>query len=579
MKNQKFRAANARGVVLELLSRTACVAKTATRTTGCSACAIALSLVLFSAAAASAASVKDFGAKGDGVNDDTAAIQNAVNSTSSGTLLFPAGTYKISNTINLLSNVTYQGQGATLHGSGYFWLMQTAWGAANTAIEGITFDSGGLCLNGTVTGLTLTGDTFQNLTADNSKGNWTLGNAIFSGSGGLRASKISGNTFKNLLVDGTPEPNGNIDYQNNGAMMFYGLDATSIDHNTFDHVGEAIKVCFENSYQSNNVYIGYNTLTNIHRMGMELQGPQGCGGQDVLSGPDTNNLTIEYNSFTSPLDPYWWTYPISLANPAPDGGSGAIIRYNYIVSAVPNYGMSGPNGYGIEAGSADLQIYGNTLAGPWGVGITYDGAPNSTIHNNFLCGLANGASMNIAYETAPSSNVSVANNTIDPNSCPATLPNPIAPAPPPTTPPPTTPTTPIGPVANGTYTLTNVLSTLLLDDPGFSVKSGTQLIQWQANGGNNQKWVLTFDGSGYYTVMNDFSGMYLTDVNGQAQEVTQNNADTQKWTLQAAPGSSYTLVNKSTGKVLDDSNRATSNDNPIITWPANGGQNQDWVIK
>lgn len=47
-------------------------------------------------------SVKDFGAKGDGVTDDTAAIQNAVNACSAGsTLLFPLGIYLISSTITI----------------------------------------------------------------------------------------------------------------------------------------------------------------------------------------------------------------------------------------------------------------------------------------------------------------------------------------------------------------------------------------------------------------------------------------------------------------------------------------------
>jgi Pectate lyase superfamily protein len=43
-------------------------------------------------------SVKDFGAVGDGVTDDTAAIQAAINAVitpSGGTLYFPSGTYKI----------------------------------------------------------------------------------------------------------------------------------------------------------------------------------------------------------------------------------------------------------------------------------------------------------------------------------------------------------------------------------------------------------------------------------------------------------------------------------------------------
>ena len=48
-------------------------------------------------------SVKDFGAVGDGVTDDTAAIQSAINTIgASKAIYFPAGTYKITSTINLL---------------------------------------------------------------------------------------------------------------------------------------------------------------------------------------------------------------------------------------------------------------------------------------------------------------------------------------------------------------------------------------------------------------------------------------------------------------------------------------------
>jgi Endopolygalacturonase len=44
-------------------------------------------------------SVKDFGAVGDGVTDDTAAIQAAIDAVygmGGGRLLFPSGTYKVS---------------------------------------------------------------------------------------------------------------------------------------------------------------------------------------------------------------------------------------------------------------------------------------------------------------------------------------------------------------------------------------------------------------------------------------------------------------------------------------------------
>ena len=61
-------------------------------------------------------SVKSFGAKGDGVKDDTQAIQNAMNSMANGgTLEFPAGTYKYSKSLILLKpNVKLWGYGATL---------------------------------------------------------------------------------------------------------------------------------------------------------------------------------------------------------------------------------------------------------------------------------------------------------------------------------------------------------------------------------------------------------------------------------------------------------------------------------
>lgn len=59
-------------------------------------------------------SVKDFGAVGDGVTDDTAAIQAAIASlpaNQGGTIFFKAGDYKITSTITLPSNVNFIGQG------------------------------------------------------------------------------------------------------------------------------------------------------------------------------------------------------------------------------------------------------------------------------------------------------------------------------------------------------------------------------------------------------------------------------------------------------------------------------------
>lgn len=56
-------------------------------------------------------SVKDFGAVGDGATDDTTAIQNAVTQATGKTLVFPDGTYNISNHITLPSDTTIIGLG------------------------------------------------------------------------------------------------------------------------------------------------------------------------------------------------------------------------------------------------------------------------------------------------------------------------------------------------------------------------------------------------------------------------------------------------------------------------------------
>lgn len=55
-------------------------------------------------------SVKDFGAKGDGVADDTAAIQGALNS-GAASVLVPTGVYKITSSISIPNYVTLRGNG------------------------------------------------------------------------------------------------------------------------------------------------------------------------------------------------------------------------------------------------------------------------------------------------------------------------------------------------------------------------------------------------------------------------------------------------------------------------------------
>ena len=57
------------------------------------------------------ANVKDYGAMGDGVSDDAAAIQKAIDSVDDGAVLIPKGDYLIKTGLNINKSVVLRGEG------------------------------------------------------------------------------------------------------------------------------------------------------------------------------------------------------------------------------------------------------------------------------------------------------------------------------------------------------------------------------------------------------------------------------------------------------------------------------------
>jgi hypothetical protein len=346
------------------------------------------------------------GARGNGSTDDTNAIQSCINQAYSGqTVYFPNGRYNLSKSLYLKGGVSYTGQSvsAVLHmnymGQPIFWFPWS--GANNITISSLTFDQGGIDTNGngeTPKNVRITNCVFQNMTQVN--GNWTQRNFIFADNG-LSNSQIDHNSFSMLLANGLSVLNGNADYDGDiprSAIFAYGLDNTSIDHNTFDHVYQGIKVCQVLPYETQNAYIGWNTMTHIHRMGMEIQDASGCGRPKPPGVYyNSKNFVIENNSLLGWDNYYWGSFGISFANIWSDT---TIVRNNTIKA--PAY-FSTFRGMGIEVGGRPAQVYGNTLSGPWGASIAvFSGSVGSDVHDNYACSVQSSSTPTISDEMNPS---------------------------------------------------------------------------------------------------------------------------------------------------------------------------------
>ncbi|WP_405767284.1 RICIN domain-containing protein [Streptomyces sp. NBC_01538] len=102
------------------------------------------------------------------------------------------------------------------------------------------------------------------------------------------------------------------------------------------------------------------------------------------------------------------------------------------------------------------------------------------------------------------------------------------------------------PNPDGSFRLAARHSGKVLDGSGGSAQ-GTQLVQWQDTGGDNQRWTLVDAGGGYYRLVD-------------------------------AGGGYYRLVNVRTGWCADVADGSTADNARVIPWPAGTGTNQQWQL-
>lgn len=170
-------------------------------------------------------SVKDFGATGDGVTDDTEAIQAALNSGHE-SISVPEGVF-LHDMVTLPSGVSLFGLGGVLKAkAGSYYQILIPNGSTNSTVDGVTFDASGLitsgsptgetsCISsattsGTMSGLRLTNNRFLNIPT-------SLGQRIHSIQLNYGEAYIAGNY--------TPQCGGDIYNFNNGYFIVIGNTA------------------------------------------------------------------------------------------------------------------------------------------------------------------------------------------------------------------------------------------------------------------------------------------------------------------------------------------------------------------
>lgn len=139
---------------------------------------------------------------------------------------------------------------------------------------------------------------------------------------------------------------------------------------------------------------------------------------------------------------------------------------------------------------------------------------------------------------------------------------------------------------DGVYTIAaSAARYQMVDVANGSKKNGGNVWLWTKNNTKAQKYSITYDHKGYYTIQNVNSGLVLDaknagTVNGtNVWQYKYNGSDAQKWAIAKHSDGTYTLINKKSGKVMDLLKGSTKNTTNIQLYSCNETAAQKWILR
>jgi hypothetical protein len=378
--------------------------------------------------------VRAYGAVGDGVTDDTAEIQAALDI--SGVVYLPKGTYMISNALTYKSNMVIYGAGNNLTiiknligrtDTKTLLKPYLGSGSDNVYIYGITFDQNGISYSDATTDLSVSVDNSSNITFANVRFKDSITMALWSGTatdklrvfnsvidtsrgggislfGDILDVIVSGNSFYSCKDDalafqdlsgGTVGPRkiviSNNSFINNNsrntygstphAILIYGGQNVTISGNYIDNtVSDGIGVIEGAALRASQISITGNVINNAggtsdNTSGVPVEGIRIKGDHIIVSGNVINNAKGSGISVNEGTD-------IAV--------SGNVIHASKIS------GISFTDVVGGLIGSNTISDSGALTANPWGVGLISTNASsynkNITITGNSIYDSRSGGS-------------------------------------------------------------------------------------------------------------------------------------------------------------------------------------------